>query len=748
MREAARQGWLWHWGKWMYRWRHAVWIIWTILFALTSILAVQVPSMLKNNGFTPTGSESYTGYELLRDELGISSTTMDIVYESRDSSSLSTKDSIQQIERSLADLKRDSAVGNIQLRTQDRTGKRSDVIAAHVRINMDTDEALDRYPDLRKLITDIPIAKAYVTGTTPVYYDIQTASKNDIVKSELIGLPIALLVLLFVFGTWLAGVLPLIIGLFSVTTTLGIIYGIAQITDTLSNFLPNMVSMLGLAVGIDYALFIVSRFREELAKQSSVEHAIAMTAQTAGQSIVFSGVAVLIGLIAMLFIDLSLFRSLCIGGVIVVMMSVTAGNTLLLSLLSLLGHRVNQFPVIPARWRRSKKAEGSELWSRIAYGVMRHPVLIVLLLTAILAACAWPIGSMKIGIPDAEMLPPKYETRYGAELMKEAYDEQALNPIQIVVQTDKPYFSVDAIRSIEGLSTRIHNLDGVQRVDSYVSALAQLNIQGAEAQAAALSHPELRSQMELKLPLRDKMLVIQVIPKPHTKGDAAFQLVDELRQIESGSGLKGKHVTGGPAVQRDIIERITDALPFVIAFILVVTYVVLFVAFRSILLPLKAVMMNMLSLGASLGIVVLVFQHGHLADLLQVTSTGMVVAMLPIIIFCVVFGISMDYEVFLLSRIAEEYDRTKDNEHSTAQGLMKTGSIITSAAFILIVVVGAFIFTDNEMMKAIGLGLAVSVFLDATLIRVLLVPAFMKLMGRANWWAPRMFRRKERRSML
>lgn len=748
MRETARTGWLWHWGKWMYRWRHGVLIIWTLLFAMASILAIQVPSMLKDNGFTPTGSESYVGYELLRDGLGLSSTTMDIVYESSDGRSLLTKESIQQIERSLTELKQNSSVGDVQLRTQDRTGVRSDVVAAHVRLNMDTDEALDRYTDLRKLISDIPFAKAYVTGATPIYYDIQTASKNDIVKSELIGLPIALIVLLFVFGTWLAGFLPLIIGLFSVTTTLGIIYGIAQLTDTLSNFLPNMVSMLGLAVGIDYALFIVSRFREELAKQFSVEQAVAMTAQTAGQSILFSGVAVLIGLIAMLFIDLSLFRSLCIGGVIVVMMSVIAGNTLLLSLLSVLGDKVNKFPIIPARWRSAEKASGSELWSRIAHGVMKHPVGIVLLLTTALAACAWPIGSMKIGIPDAEMLPPKYESRYGAELMREAYDEQALNPIQIVVETDKPYSSIETIQAIQGLASRIQLIEGVQRVDSYVDALAQLNITGAEAQAAALSRPEVRTQMEAKMPLRDKMLVVQVILRPDMKGDAAFKVVGELRQIDSGSGLSRKYVTGGPAVQHDIIERITTALPYVIAFILIVTYIVLFLAFRSVLLPLKAVIMNMLSLGASLGIVVLVFQHGYLADLLHVTSTGMVVAMLPVIIFCVVFGISMDYEVFLLSRIAEEYDRTKDNEHSTAQGLMKTGSIITSAAFILIVVVGAFIFTDNEMMKAIGLGLAVSVFLDATLIRVLLVPAFMKLMGHANWWVPSMFRRKERRSML
>ena len=238
---------------------------------------------------------------------------------------------------------------------------------------------------------------------------------------------------------------------------------------------------------------------------------------------------------------------------------------------------------------------------------------------------------------------------------------------------------------------------------------------------------------------------MQVIPDGHPEGQEVRDLVHSLRNWELRSGMTAKYVTGGPAVQLDIIERITGALPYVVVFILIVTYLVLFIAFRSVLLPLKAVLMNILSLGSSLGIVVLVFQHGYLADLFQVTSTGMVVAMLPVIIFCVVFGISMDYEVFLLSRIAEEYERTGHNEHSTADGLMKTGGIITSAAFILIVVVGAFIFTDNEMMKAIGLGLATSVLLDATLIRIFLVPSLMKLMGRANWWAPKGFRRKEKK---
>lgn len=742
MGETVKLGLLWHWGKWMYRQRHWVWSIWAILFVVASIYAIQVPAMLKDSGFTPTGSESLVGYELLRDKLGLSSTTMDIVYESKDGRSLLTEEAKQRINDSLSKLKKDPAVSDIQLRTTGRIGARTDVVAAHVLLNMDMDESLARYADLRKLIAAVPHMSAYVTGSTPVQADMQTASKNDIVKAEIIGLPIALLVLLLVFGTLFAGMLPLIIGLFSVSTTLGIIYIIASMTDSLSNFLPNMVTMLGLAVGIDYALFMVSRFREELQQQETVEDAVAMTAETAGRSIWFSGMAVLIGLIAMSFINLPLFRSLCIGGVIVVMMSVIAGNTLLLSLLGVLGEKVNRYPIVPARWRRAKGGSGSRLWSRIAHDVMKRPVAIVLLLTLFLIACTLPIMGMKIGIPDAEMLPSKYESRYGAELMKRVYDEQIGNPIQLVARMKKPYYHIETIQATEQFMVQLGKLEGVRYVDSYLSALEQQNIRGGEKQAKALTRPELRAQLEALLPLKEDLLILQIVPDSHMNREEVFQLVDQLRMLAPQLGASETYVTGKPAIQWDIVYRITTAIPYVIAFILAASYVVLFFAFRSILLPLKAVMMNVLSLGASLGIVVLVFQHGYMAELLQVTSTGMIVAVLPVIIFCVVFGISMDYEVFLLSRIAEEYHRTHDNEHSTARGLMQTGSIITSAAFILIVVVGSFIFTDNEMMKAIGLGLVVSIFLDATLIRIFLVPAFMKLMGRANWWAPRIFQRK------
>lgn len=745
MRESDSRGFFWTWGQWVYRRRHAVWIGWTVFFLAMSLLALQVPSMLKDNGFTPTGSESEQGLSILRSEVGLSSTTMDIVYESRDGSSLMTEDTFRQIEQRFSGLKQEPYVSDVRIRKEGRQDDaRQDVVAVHVILNLDTNEALERYPEIRSQIPNLPQADTYVSGSTPVYYDMQEASKRDIVKSELIGLPIALVVLLAVFGTLLAGLLPLIVGVVSVTTTLGLIYFISFATDSLSNFLPNVVTMLGLAVGIDYALFMVSRFREELRQYGSVEAAVAMTAQKAGRSIFFSGVAVLIGLVAMAFIDLALFRSLSLGGVLVVTMSVIVGNSLLLALLGVFGERINRFPVIPARFRSRDADGGSSFWRRIAHSVMKRPITIVIILFVLLTGLALPMAGMNIGIPDAEMLPPKYESRAGSDLVNEAYDKRELNPILVALRTEQPYTDAGTIRQVEAWQAELSRMEGVRRIDSYVSLMSRLP--SPEAMAEALKDPALRAQLEGSHLAKERLIVMQVIPDGDPEGQEVRDLVHSLRNWELQSGMTAKYVTGGPAVQLDIIERITGALPYVVVFILIVTYLVLFIAFRSVLLPLKAVVMNILSLGSSLGIVVLVFQHGYLADLFQVTSTGMVVAMLPVIIFCVVFGISMDYEVFLLSRIAEEYERTGHNEHSTADGLMKTGGIITSAAFILIVVVGAFIFTDNEMMKAIGLGLATSVLLDATLIRIFLVPSLMKLMGRANWWAPKRFRHKEKKN--
>jgi RND superfamily putative drug exporter len=730
VRETSSKGVFWRIGHFMYRFRWAVVILWALLFIGFGLLAQKTPGMLKDNGFTPKGSDSDIGLIRLQQELSLPPSSLNLVY-TREGADLTQEDEKQAILDSLNSLKKLPYVQSVTFSTTPRVEGHLDVQTVIVGLKLNTDSALEQYPEIKRTIKPPVGMKVFVSGGPAILYDMQQASKSDIMKSEVIGLPIALLVLLVVFGTLVGAVLPLVVGLISVTTTLGITYFIAG-HYSLSNFLPNMVTMLGLAVGIDYALFLVSRFREELRKQPTVSEAVAMTCQTAGKSIFFSGVAVLIGLLGMFFVELNFFRSLCIGGVIVVSVSVLVANTLLLALLSLLGERINSLSVLP-KFLRERGT--SRFWEKVAYAVMKRPVLLTVVVGCGLLYMMSPLGGMKLGVPNAEVLPPSYESRYGSDLMKQAYDSGELNPIHIYIHTDKEIGEQASVTQVRTYAQRVADTAGVDRVQSYLNVLGA----GSDPQlSAALQVPETRKQLEnLKL-AKDHTTLLVVVPRQDPDDPVTDGLVRSLRQLDPG-GLEVL-VTGGPAYRLDIIDRIQERIPEVLAFVMGITYIVLLFAFRSVLLPLKAVLMNVLSLGASLGIVVLVFQYGYMADALHITSIGYVSATLPVIIFCVVFGISMDYEVFLISRIMEEYEATGDNELSTAEGLKKTGSLITSAALILVVVVGSFIFTDIEIMKGLGLGLGLAVLIDATIVRVMLVPALMKLLGKANWWAPKWLR--------
>lgn len=733
MRESADKGWFWLWGEAMYRYRRWVTGLWAAILVFMALFAVQAPGQFKDNGFTPKGSDSDAGMIALQEKLDFPASNFILVYSS-DSRELTDQEAITTILNSLKPLEELPYVAGIAINPATRVAGHDHIQSVNVFLKLTTDEALDKFTEIKAKITAPDGMKVDITGGPPILHDMQVATKKDIVKAEVIGLPIALLVLLLIFGTVLGALLPLIVGLASVTTTLGITYFIAQ-GYSLSNFLPNMVTMLGLAVGIDYALFMVSRFREELNQQQDVREAVAMTCQMAGRSIFFSGVAVLIGLLGMLFIELNIFRTLCLGGVLVVSLSVIIANTLLLSLMGLFGHNINRWNVIPSRWK--KRQQASHLWSRIAYSVMKRPVLLVVIMSGILITFMLPVSDMKLGLPSAGMLPPSYGSRHGDDLLTEAYDAREMNPIQIYVEAEEEFWSEASLRQMAAYTAKLRELDGVKEVKSL---LAMLEDRPLEQAAALLAREEVRSKLEEEKLASDRFSLLIVVPEDDPESKDTERLVKQIRELDAG-GLEVK-VTGGPAYRLDMLDRINERIPVVVGFVMVVTYFVLLAAFRSVLLPLKAVLMNVLSLGASIGIVVAVFQNGFMAELLHITSTGYVDATLPIIIFCVVFGISMDYEVFLISRIVEEYEKTGDNEASTAEGLRRTGSLITSAAFILIVVVGSFIYTDIQIIKALGLGLSLAVLIDATLIRIIVVPALMKLLGRANWWAPRWIRQR------
>src|SRR5918994_4359029 len=682
--------------------------------------------------------------------------------------------------------------------------------------------------------------ETYVTGAPAVYQDLEDASNEDVKDAEKYAFPFAVIILIFAFGTLVAAGVPILIGGASVLTALAALSFIAGIYD-MSVFTLTLSTMLGLGLGIDYALFFVSRFREELDAYPPAE-AVPRTVATAGRSIFFSGTAVLIGLSGLLFFPFMFMRSIGVAGVVVVFVSVAAALTLLPALLGVLGPRVNRFAI-----RRRRGGPGTAFWGRSAEVVMRHPLAVILLAAAILGILLYPVGHMKVCIPEATVLPQKHESRAGDDILKRNFDYSALNPMEIVATFEYDPLSARGLSDTRELGERIDGADGVSRVESVytvgeaaaadyavrvadareqarkeasakVDGLVQRQIEeqtqnetdravneqlseveatygavppGTEERLRAEIRPRverevrasesrIRDEVErrlaeevdrkvpglpegisaeskvtpegvanfLKLPaarqskdLQDTLdtyvarnrTLLRGVTEANPYTQDAYGAVDAVRAVQAPEGTS--FLVGGlSAGQKDFISSLYGKAPFAAAFVIGVTYLILLITFRSVFIPLKAVIVNILSLTASFGAVVFVFQDGNLSGLLNFTPLGFVDATLPILMFCTIFGVSMDYEVFLLSRIREAYENGDSNSASVARGLVSTAGIITSAAAIIIVVTGAFAFTGIVLTKAVGLGIAVAVFVDATIIRILPVPATIRILGDWNWW--------------
>jgi len=635
-----------------------------------------------------------------------------------------------------------------------------------------------------------------------VYMDITEASNEDIRQAEKYAFPLALVILIVAFGSLVAAGIPVLIGGAGVVVTLSVLYFLAGFYD-MSVFALTISTMLGLGLGIDYALFAVSRFREELENGRPVSEAVPRTVETAGRSIFFSGTAVLIGLTGLLFFPYMFMRSIGVAGALVVLFSVASALTLLPAVLAILGPKVNALSV---RRRRASGTVGAGFWTRSAELVMRHPVSVLLVVGVMLLVLLYPVTHMKVGVPEASVLPEEYESRQGNDILRESFDYASLTPIYAVATLPDDPLSAEGLGEIQSLGERIEETEGIDHVESIytvgveaVGRLAQARLEaeaatgvdeaveeqlaslreqygsvppGAEEQIRAeaearvseeldaqvpelpdgvfdngtvtpegvanfLNLPEARNSEELENALRNyttgERAIIQAVTENSPYTEEARDAVGKVRALEPPADTS-LLVGGLPAGQRDFISNLYGNAPYAVAFVLGVTYLVLFLTFRSVFIPLKAVIVNILSLTASFGAMVFVFQDGHLSGLLGFTPLGFVEATVPILMFCTIFGVSMDYEVFLLSRIRESYEHGESNAASVSKGLVATAGIITSAAAIIVVVTGAFAFTGITTTKAIGLGLAVAVFVDATIIRVLLVPATMRILGDWNWW--------------
>jgi RND superfamily putative drug exporter len=554
-------------------------------------------------------------------------------------------------------------------------------------------------------------------------------------------------VLVIVFGTLVAAAMPLLLALVAVPIALGIIYGIATQTTT-SVFVLSVASIIGLGISIDYSLFMVRRFRDELRQRDSVREAIAWTVATAGEAILFSGLTVIIGFVGLLLIGLQFMTSMGIGGAVVVAVSVLAALTLLPAILSVLGPRVNaiRIPLLARFVMRADEGAESErgFWHGLALGVMKRPILVVLAVSVLLLALGWPIFSLNPGTPDARSLPTSSEARQGYDILNDQFPGVNDYPIVVTAQTtDGSSVLTEAnLRKVDALTlwlTEQERVRGVTSVTQFAQGPQGVDIPKEELFALYSSGQYLQNPGLAKLVAATAAGDTTIIT---VKTDAALNspegraLVNTFRaHRDEGQGLTVQ-VGGFQAVTQDFNDYLYGNFPKAILFILGATYVLLLLMFRSVFLPLKAILMNVLSVSAAYGVLVLVFQWGYGSQLLNFTSLGFIDSTIPILLFCILFGLSMDYEVFLLSRIREEWLRTKNNRYAVARGLEKTGGVITNAALLFVIVTGAFTFTSVITTKEIGLGMTVAVIVDAAIIRTLLVPATMRLLGRWNWWLP------------
>ncbi|MFN2543642.1 MAG: MMPL family transporter [Actinomycetota bacterium] len=565
---------------------------------------------------------------------------------------------------------------------------------------------------------DNDLVTVRVGGRAEIFRQVNEQIRSDLGKGEGIAIPITMLLLILVFGSVVAAGTPLAIGVVSIIGTMLILRVLASFTQV-SIFSLNLTTAMGLGLGIDYSLFIVSRFREELRAGRGVEAALVRSVETAGRTVAFSAMTVGISLAALLVFPLAFLRSFAYAGISVVALAAVASLVFLPSLLATIGTRIDKWVL----WRRTPKPVGEGAWHRIAMIVMRRPVLIGAAVVALFLFVGAPFLRVSFGLPDDRVEPTSATSRQVQDEIRTKFVSEEATPLEVVAPDGgNPRSHLPQIASY---AARLSSLRGVSRVDaltgSYIESKRVLP-PGKLSRRFAAPHATW----------------FRVVPNVEPISPEGERLVTQVRALTSPFPV----IVGGPSAELvDSKASIFGRTPIAAGIIALVTFVVLFLMTGSVLIPIKALVLNVVSLSATFGAMVWIFQEGHLSGFLGFTPTGFIDTTTPILMFCIAFGLSMDFEVFLLSRIKEEYDRTGDNTRSVAVGLERTGRIVTSAAALISVVFISIASSKITFIKLFGVGLTLAVLADATFIRGALVPAFMRLAGRANWWAPGPLRR-------
>jgi RND superfamily putative drug exporter len=603
-----------------------------------------------------------------------------------------------------------------------------------------SDEAIkeQEYKAISPLITS-PTLQVMVGGNVPVNIAINQQVSADLERAEMITLPIVVILLLIVFSGLVAAALPLLIGGVTILGAFAVLRMLAGLTDV-SVFAIQVVTMLGLGLAIDYSLFVVTRFREELkSDENDVRGAVQRTMATAGRTILFSGLTVSTSLLSLLLFPEFFLRSMGLGAIAATLLALLASLTILPAVLALLGKRVNALSIQRLFRRTSSRSttgtnEARGAWYRLSHAVMRWPIPVALVVVAVLALLGTPFLHATFSTPGVSVLAQDQPARVVSERLSQDFAQEGSSQLNIAINTPGNALSATNLSSLNAYVRSISAIPGVIHVDSLVTIDPSLSLANYQQLYA---HPGANSQLAAiasQLASGDTTQLTVAI-KPADRSSAAEDIVRQVRAIKTPAGF-APLVDGVTPGQMDQLVSLGATLPYALAVIAIAVFVLLFLMTGSLLMPVKAIILNMLSLSATFGALVWIFQDGHLQNVLHFQSLGSLDSTQPILIFAIAFGLSMDYEVFLLSRIKERFDATGDNRGAIASGMQRTGWLITSAAVLLAVVLGAFGSSRIIFVQEIGIGLAIAVIMDATLVRMLLVPATMRLLGQWNWWAP------------
>jgi len=599
-------------------------------------------------------------------------------------------------------------------------------------------KASDKTPAMRNAIDHPAGMKTYLSGGPAIDHDTTPISNKDLGKGERIALPIAILVLAFMFGT-LAGVaVPLAFALVSIPIALGLLWVFAHVID-IPIYAQNMATLIGIAIAIDYSMLVVFRFREELEKHDDPHEALVMTMSTSGRATIFSGMTVALGLALLVLMPLPFMRGMGLGGLLVPLVSITAAATFLPALLAVMGRKINRLRFIPRSVLDKRAHSQSRFWSRLARSIMRRPVLYLVATTSLLLAIALPVLQLHLTGGDNRSLPGGTQAVDGLRILERTLGPGSLAPNQIVFDYKRPgaVWSAPSIAAQRRLIVQLRRDPEVQAGTIQAPALL--------AARPGVPPPAVRRRAVLAN-LTDPagaLGQVRVASKSDVGTTAATDLVERIRDRyvpAAGFSTSDVFVTGQAAYGVDFVDKAYSVFPWLVAAVLVLTYLILLRAFRSVFLPIKAVVMNLLSVAATYGVLVLTFQH-HWGKILGFHQSPQIEAWIPIFLFAILFGLSMDYEVFLLSRMREEWDASHDNERAIVLGLERTGRIITAAAIIMIAAFAGFTAGSFVWSQEFGVGLSAAILLDATIVRAMLVPATMKLLGDWNWYLPERVRR-------